>query len=401
MRYALSALLWLLLSLSPGIAVAQEQAPAPTISLLTFAPGEIYWQRFGHNALLVREPGGRRNVYNYGVFDFQQKNFFLNFARGHMLYQLVEQPLYDTLRAYHHEGRWAYEQQLDLDETQRRELAAFLSWNAWPQNAEYRYDYFRSNCSTRVRDAIDRVLGGELQRQLQAQPAGVSYRFEATRLIGPVRPLFFGMDAVMGADGDVGLDRWQQSFVPMELMEAVRGVRLRDAAGVERPLVRSEGWLVHSDLPREPAQPPAVLPALLALGLLLAAALLLLSRHRGRAAARWAHATLACSIALACGLGGLVLLAIWGLTEHWVMWANRNLLLFSPLCLALLPLWLRSFRSHWRIVAWERGLVLLVLAAAVLSLPLLLLPGAQQNLPWIALLLPLHAALAWTLHRSR
>jgi len=401
MRSAFFALLWLLVSLSPGTAGAQAPAPAPLISLLTFAPGEVYWQRFGHNAILVRDlQTGQARVYNYGVFDFQQKNFFLNFARGRMQYQLVVQPLDETLAAYRYERRWAYEQVLDLDPAQRRELARFLAWNALPQNAEYRYDYFVANCSTRVRDALDLALQGELKRQLSARPAGVSYRYEATRLIAPVRPLFLGMDAIMGPAGDSGINLWQQAFVPMVLRDAVRVMRLRDADGRERPLVSAEAWLLPSALPPEPQQPPPMLWPMLLLGLGLSGALLLLARLRRRQAlARAGFAGLAGLLSLACGLGGLVLLAAWALTEHWSMWANRNLLLFSPLSLLLLPAWLRSLRRDWVPRRIERLIGLLLPGGAGLALCLWLLPGAQQNLPWIALMLPVHATLAWVLCR--
>ena len=47
----------LALGLSALDASAQTARPDanPEISLITFGPGEIYWERFGHNALLVRE----------------------------------------------------------------------------------------------------------------------------------------------------------------------------------------------------------------------------------------------------------------------------------------------------------------------------------------------------------
>lgn len=85
---------WLLLLLAlNGVAGAQSSPPAaPQISLLTFQPGEVYWQRYGHNALRVVEARGEA-VYNYGIFDFGQKNFALNFARGRMQYRLATEPL--------------------------------------------------------------------------------------------------------------------------------------------------------------------------------------------------------------------------------------------------------------------------------------------------------------------
>ena len=385
---------------APAPAPLAAERPAPQIVLLTFAPGPVYWQRFGHNALLVRDiANGEDRVYNYGIFDFHQKNFFLNFARGHMQYRLAVEPLADTLAQYQYEGRWVQAQELNLEPAQARELAAFLDWNARPENAEYRYDYFLSNCSTRVRDAIDRVTGGQLRQQMESQPTAVTYRHEATRLISPVLPMFLAMDSTVAAQGDRPINRWQQSFVPMVLMRAVPELRLRDAAGVERPLLRGEARVLQGGLP-EPEHPRSMLATMTLLGLGLAAVLLLLSRFRAAAAARWSLSGLALLLNLAAGLGGLALLSIWFLTDHWVMHRNFNLLLFSPLCLALLPSWLRQFRAGAAVGRAGRKLVLLLAGGAALALPLLLLPGAQQNLHWIALLLPVHAAQAWILARK-
>ncbi|PPE74107.1 hypothetical protein C3942_08690 [Solimonas fluminis] len=403
MRPFILALMLALLTLNGARAqepapLAQER-PAPQIVLLTFAPGPVYWQRFGHNALLVRDvANGEDRVYNYGIFDFRQKNFFLNFARGRMQYRLAVEPLADTLAQYQYEGRWVQAQELDLDAAQSRELAAFLDWNARPENAEYHYDYFLSNCSTRVRDAIDRVTGGQLRRQLEGQRTPVSYRFEATRLMSPVPPLFLGMDAVVAARGDRPIDRWQQSFVPMVLMESLRTARLDSAGGGSRPLLRGELRVLEGGLP-EPERPPSLLPAMAVLGLVLGALLLLLSHLRKAAPARWGLFGLALLLNLAAGLGGLVLLAVWFLTDHWIMWENRNLLLFSPLCLLLLPAWFRQLRAGAVAGPTARGLSLAAAAGAVLALALLLLPGAQQNLHWIVLWLPVHAAQAWILRR--
>jgi hypothetical protein len=43
-------------------------------------------------------------------------------------------------------------------------LANSLRENARPENREYLYDYFRDNCSTRVRDAVDRAVGGRVRQ---------------------------------------------------------------------------------------------------------------------------------------------------------------------------------------------------------------------------------------------
>ena len=49
----------------------------------------------------------------------------------------------------------------------------FLEWNERPENRFYHYDYYRDNCSTRVRDALDRALGGAIRgRYRQRRPPG-------------------------------------------------------------------------------------------------------------------------------------------------------------------------------------------------------------------------------------
>jgi hypothetical protein len=96
---------------------------------------------------------------------------------------------------------------------------------------------------------------------------------------------------------------------------------------------------------------------------------------------------------------GVLMLFLWLGTEHRFAWANRNLLLFPPLCLLLLP-------GAWRIArgraagALFRWTAWLVALCAVLALFLNWLPVVpQRNLHWIVLLLPVHVALAHVLTR--
>jgi hypothetical protein len=92
------------------------------------------------------------------------------------------------------------------------------------------------------------------------------------------------------------------------------------------------------------------------------------------------------------GLSGLVLAALWGLTDHWAARGNENLLLLNPLCLVLLVLW-------WRAPRVARWLATLIALTALASLVVRALPGLyQRNLPFIALTVPVHvsvAVLAW------
>lgn len=376
-----------------GIARA-AMASAPQVALVTFGPGTVYWERFGHDAIIVRDPAvGESIVYNYGVFDFQQKNFFLNFARGHMQYRLIAEPLEADLEAYAEEGRSVTVQMLNLKPAQARWLAAFLAWNARPENARYPYDYFINNCTTKVRDALNQALGGALERQLSRRSVRQTYRFDAVRLISPDFWLALGMDVGLGPRGDRPLNQWQESFVPSALSAALRLVVVRDADGT-RPLVSDEQTVLQSRVPAEPAAPPALgLPFLVA-GLVLALLLLWMGRGQSRFR-RASFALLAGAWWLMCGCSGLLLAGLWALTDHWAAWGNENLLLLDPLCLAVPILWSRAPRS-------ARWLCTLIAAAVLLSPIIRALPGLyQRNLPFIALAVPAHlllAALAWRRH---
>ncbi|HEX7382602.1 MAG TPA: DUF4105 domain-containing protein [Nevskiaceae bacterium] len=382
-------------------AVLPADTPTPLgselqVSLLTFGPGRVYWERFGHDAILIRNlQTGVAVAYNYGIFDFSQKHFFLNFALGHMQYRMAADPFMDDLDFYAEHGRSVTQQVLNLTPAQRLSLARFLEWNIEPQNTRYRYDYFLSNCSTRVRDALDRVLGGAIQRQLSAVPAlpGHTYRFDAVRALSPDAWLAGVMDVALGPAADRPLNLWKESFLPEVLRQSLERVTVRSADGREVPLVADTRVLVHGSVGAIPAAPPRWTLPLLAIGIAWAVVLVLLVSFGGRTA-HLAFAALATATVVGVGAAGIVLALIWGITAHWAGWHNENLLLFDPLCLLLIPLWWRSHRSSPRASQTLRTLSVVMFAAAVASLVVRVLPGAtQENLPWIALLLPIHVAL--------
>ena len=385
----------------PAFAQAAETAPAEpgdklVVSLITFGPGEELWERFGHNAIEVRDDAtGTARLYNYGMFDFAQENFFINFARGHMMYRIAVGDPAEEYPVYVAEGRWIVRQELNFTPAQRAKLAEFLEVNARPENAQYRYDYFRANCSTKVRDALDGALGGAIKAQLISPSRGFTYRMDADRLMRPDTALMLGIDAGLGPYSDQRLSYWDESFVPMEFMRHAREITVRDANGQTVPLVASETVLNKGHLPDPEEFPPRWTWGALVTGIVTALILLGLARARAIAAARIAFATSTSVLALVCGIGGLVLVGLWAFTEHVSAWRNENILLLNPLCLLLLPVWLGAFRRHWQPSRFARRVAALVAFCAMLAWFVKILPGfVQDNWLWIALLLPLHIALA-------
>lgn len=381
-----------LLLLLALLACAPPALAAPRIGVVTMQPGEIFFERFGHNAIVVDDPAvGPPLSYNFGLFDPDEPGFNRRFMRGQMRYRLAAMPLDRDLAYYASVGRGASIQWLDLDEAAATELAARLAWNALPENAEYDYNYFLDNCSTRVRDALDAALGGQLARRLQGRSQGNTFRSEAVRLARPDPLMALGFDLGLGPAADRPNSLWEDAFVPMRLAQSLRDARLPDG----RPLVLAEEVLLPHRLGPEP-EPRRVAwwPWLLA-GLALAA---LAWSQRGRPRA---VAAAAIPFWLLCTAAGAVMLFIWLGTTHRFGWSNHNLLLLNPLCLLLLP-------GAWRIARGGDGgplfrAVLAVMLAGLVVAPFLLwMPAtAQRNAHWMALVLPLQVALAAALWRPR
>ncbi|HEY0178724.1 MAG TPA: DUF4105 domain-containing protein [Dokdonella sp.] len=383
------------------VAPAASPAAAPTpgleIGLLTIGPGEIFFERFGHNAIVVRDPArGTAVAYNYGIFDFEQQDFMLNFARGVMRYRIAVDDLDDDLAMYRAEGRSIVEQPLDLEPREAQALVDFLDWNARPENALYRYDYFAANCSTRVRDALDRALDGGLHAQSRGRSRGYTYRLDALRLMAPQPWLMLLIDLGLGPYADQRIDFWQESFVPQTLSDVVAEATRPAADGSARPLAGARALLAPGRVEEPPALPPDLRWPFLILGLGAGAALYAAGRRRG--AARVPLALVAIVFELFCGLGGLVLLFLWLATAHRAAWRNENLLLLNPSCLLLLPAWIAYARRARPLPRWPRAIAWFVVLAAAFALFSKILPTfAQANLHWIVLFLPIHAALALVL----
>ncbi|WP_051924452.1 DUF4105 domain-containing protein [Arenimonas donghaensis] len=383
---------WLLLALLAWVVPALALA-APRIGVLTMEPGEIFWERFGHNAIIVDDAAAPYPLsYNFGFFDLDEPGFHWNFIRGRMEYRLEVLPMASDLAYYERTGRGAVIQWLDLDPEEARRMAARLAENARPENARYTYDYYTANCSTRVRDAVDEALGGQLRAQLSGRSQGNTHRSESVRLAAPAPWMALGFHVGLSGHADRPLSRWDEAFIPMRLRDALREVKREDG----RPLVKAEQQLLPHRLVPPPAEAPRLRTPALFAGLPLALLVVVGGKRAPRALAAGALV-----FWLLAGLAGALMAFIWLGTAHVAGHGNENLLLLSPLCLFLLPgAWaaLRGRRPtrRFRILLW------LVAGGAALAGFLKFLPFLpQENVEWVLLLLPLHWALLRTMDPKR
>lgn len=361
------------------------------VSLITYGPGDTYWERFGHDAIELRDTvSGEAVTFNYGVFDFDESGFLLNFARGQMHYLMDAAPSDVDQHYYTEVGRSVTRQRLAFTAAQAADMRDFLLWNLQPQNARYDYDYYVRNCATRVRDALDKALGGTLKPQLEARPGGMTFRQQTARLMSQQPWLMLILDLGLGPYADQPLNAWQEAFLPMVLQQEIDHVTVNSAEGHPQPLVISEQLLSPNRLDAPPATAPDLRLPLALAGLIFAA--LLIAAYRF---APVVYALLGSLYLVLAGLVGVALLILWTLTTHHSAWGNANLLLFNPLAFLLLPALWRS-RKHLPATRFATTVIALQLLATLAACLIHLLPGVvQQNQPWLLLGLPVWVVIAW------
>ncbi|HUF65026.1 MAG TPA: DUF4105 domain-containing protein [Gemmatimonadaceae bacterium] len=421
------ALFPVLLALAPAPVTAEQpatspaplapfQAPAPvmdttgeplSIYLITVGQGDPYWTRFGHNALWIRDrQRGTDIAYNWGLFDFNEPGFLSRFLSGNTRYWMAGFDTWDMLQVYRSENRSIDVQELALTPEQARDLQQFAEWNALPENRTYRYDYYLDNCSTRIRDAIDRVLSGQIRLATDSILTHNTYRSHTQRLLADHAPTWGGIMLVLGQPADNPITAWDEMFIPMLMRDHLRAVTVTDGAGGSRPLVSTEWRMLEPDRPPERAAAPNRAWSYTTTGLLLGLLIGLLAWGAGRGGwppvTRTAAAILLSAWSILAGAAGLVVIGMWALTHHIFMYGNENVLQVTPLSLALallIPLSVRS-RPGPRAAYWATLLAFTILGLSLIGFILQLLPLMnQRNGEIIGLALPLHAATAYAVWR--
>lgn len=159
--HRMKKILFFLLCSVVQTAFTRQLSEQAEISVITCGPGqEAVFTAFGHSAFRVYDPANGINAaFNYGVFDFEQPNFYLNFARGHNRYRLAVQDYERFEYVYQYYNRYVHEQVLNLTYEQKQKLFDYLVWNARPENQFYFYDYFYDNCATKLPEIVQNVFG--------------------------------------------------------------------------------------------------------------------------------------------------------------------------------------------------------------------------------------------------
>ncbi len=358
-KYILVAVMVFAFHLSPFTTKAQALplSATATASVLTCGPGNDFYTTFGHSAIRITDTAmGLDMVYNYGTFNFGTPHFYWKFMRGQLDYMLGRTTFDRFMAEYAYEQRAVWEQPLNFTSQEVNNLYVALEWNYQPENRYYRYDFFRDNCATRVRDMVESANG---KREIEyGDWEDHSYRHWLHQATGGgcLEWWTLGVDLLLGLSADHVCDKSESMFYPM----AMEGLFDNATRGGDPLVSPTRELLQDTRTPLRRSFPPMVVFALF----FMAVALLTWRRLWPR----WADRVLF----VLAGVVGLFLLFMWFGTDHYCTAWNLNILWASPL---LILIAIRLERSpRWAL--WLQTACFLVAAVWVVwcGLSLALLP---------------------------
>ena len=204
-----------------GKSLAQQDSCHLQVSLLTVTPGEELYSTFGHSALRVHDTVTNQDiVYNYGTFNFDDPDFYMKFVRGKLLYYLSTDDYDSFVAETSEEKRGITEQYLNLTCDQKRNVIMLLEANMMAQNRFYKYDFLFDNCTTRLRDLVEKASDSTVHfgKVLQTKSTFRDLIHEYLNR-GDEQWSKLGIDILLGSRTDAVATPYQVMFLPDYLMK--------------------------------------------------------------------------------------------------------------------------------------------------------------------------------------
>jgi hypothetical protein len=290
------------------------------ISIITAGPGDVLYEVFGHSAIRVKDPTLNLDIiFNYGLFDFNQPNFYVNFVKGRLLYRLGKQSFRRFITSYDYQQRWVKDQVLNLSLVDRKKIFEYLNKNSLPENAEYLYDPYFNNCATKLRDIAKEILGNKIQF-----PSSFSdENFTLRQLMNQELPWntwgSFGINLALGNTLDKEIIADNYMYLPDYVHNAFQNASITENKTIT-PLVLKESQLLRYPEKQIDIQwynPFSVFSLLLLLTILVT-----FRDQKRNIRSKWLDFTLF----FGTGVLGIIICFLWFFTDHYTAPNNFNLL---------------------------------------------------------------------------
>lgn len=304
------------------------------ISLLTCGAGTDLYAAFGHSAVRVISPTDSVDmIYNFGIFDFNDPQFYPKFINGIMLYMLGTQYTEDFILDYGEENRWVVEQKINLPDSTQIALVEWLKYTRKPENRKYYYDFLRNNCSSKLRDIVMIMQYNNL-------------KFNNPRLNKTHRDLLaecmrenkwpgFGINILLSSLIDAKVTPFEEMFLPDYLSKHGEKVTIGSTPVLDKPVHINQVPITYSTWHFSFTDPVMIMLYLLIITLL----------YRKN----WLRNTLFIIVALL----GIFLIYMWFGTQQTYVKYNYNILWLNPLYLLLIPMmaFKKQFASFGLLIA--------------------------------------------------
>jgi len=299
-----------------------------TISVVTCGPGGELYSSFGHSAFRVFDPINKLDkIYNYGTFNFNAPNFYLNFAKGKLTYQLSTSKFGLFLQIYNYEKRWVKTQELNLNKDQVQATYNFLENNAKPSNKDYQYDFFYNNCSTKIEEVIKGILKDSVTFSNNHISTHKTHRDLITDYTKKQKWGKFGIDLALGSVIDKEATKDDYKFLPDYIFFAFENATITTENGA-KPLVKETKTVINPKSneiikPFDFVTTPLVVISCISLIILLFS----YKNFKNNSRSKW----LDFSLFFITGTIGIVVLLLWFATDHTTTYKNLNFLwAFAP-----------------------------------------------------------------------
>lgn len=367
-------LLLLFISLFTNSQTPVQLSVYSEVSIVTADSGSELFEAFGHSAIRIKDPVLQLDIiYNYGMFDFNAPNFYTNFVKGKLLYNLGRQRFESFLNSYNYQKRWVKQQVLNLNQQEKQSFFIYLENNATPNNRQYLYDPYYNNCATKLRDLSTILLGNKLHfPPLKSISKDESLRSLMEKEIPWNTWGNFGINLALGNQLDNIIPEEDYMYLPDYVFKKFKVATITVDGKVEDFVKREEMLLTH---PNQKYKPQVISPFLIFTLFSLLGIWITYNDYKKKKRTKWIDFL----SFFFTGTIGVVLVFLWFFTNHSTTPNNFNVLwAFAPnLCIAFLLLkekpmkWLQVYVT---IVALLLIVFLIFWIAKIQSFPLAVLP---------------------------
>lgn len=214
-----------------------------SVSIFTCGKGEELYTTFGHTAIRVTDISHNLDVvYNYGMFDFREGNFYLKFVKGDLQYFVAATSYQDFILEYQSENRKVEEQTLNLSQEKKQQLFDLLNNSLFSDERYYTYKFIDRNCTTMVAEKINMIIEKPIIQKID--DTTISYR----KVLYPYFENHFwyklGINIIFGAKTD---KKAEKLFLPIELLNSLDKAKING-----KPLVSKKETIVNEVIPESP-----------------------------------------------------------------------------------------------------------------------------------------------------